>query len=170
MSATAIILGLAKRPWGVSNSEAQEAAGKGPEYVSGCIGRLTQHCRLVQAKSPGNRDRWFIFPEHAAEWLLTAPPPKPPKPKPEPRPKAAPKPPKIKVIKARPSMPATVYIVPRPFQGPTLIPATVIKSYGLASGFDPRYQCSPGEQAFGAGFAAVGIGRDVDTGTEWAQR
>jgi hypothetical protein len=32
---------------------------------------------------------------------------------------------------------------------------------------DPRFQCAPGEQPFGAGFSAVGIGRDVDTGRAW---
>lgn len=32
---------------------------------------------------------------------------------------------------------------------------------------DPRYQCAPGEQPYGAGFAAVGIGRDVTTGRAW---
>lgn len=33
--------------------------------------------------------------------------------------------------------------------------------------YDPRYQFAPGAVTFGAGFAAVGIGRDVDTGREW---
>lgn len=30
-----------------------------------------------------------------------------------------------------------------------------------------RFQCAPGEQPFGAGFSAVGIGRNVDTGRAW---
>jgi hypothetical protein len=33
---------------------------------------------------------------------------------------------------------------------------------------DPRYQVAPGERVFGAGFAAVGIGRDITTGRPWA--
>lgn len=32
---------------------------------------------------------------------------------------------------------------------------------------DPRYQCAPGEQTFGAGFQAVGPGRDINTGRAW---
>lgn len=32
---------------------------------------------------------------------------------------------------------------------------------------DPRYQVAPGERVFGAGFAAVGIGRDITTGQPW---
>lgn len=34
---------------------------------------------------------------------------------------------------------------------------------------DPRFQCAPGEQPFGAGFAAAGVGRDVETGWAWGQ-
>ena len=32
---------------------------------------------------------------------------------------------------------------------------------------DPRYQVEPGAKVYGAGFAAVGPGRDVDTGKGW---
>jgi hypothetical protein len=32
---------------------------------------------------------------------------------------------------------------------------------------DPRYQVPPGAQPYGAGFAAVGMGRDVMTGRAW---
>ena len=35
-------------------------------------------------------------------------------------------------------------------------------------GYDPRYQVAPGEKVFGAGFAAVGFGRDINTGRGWA--
>lgn len=33
---------------------------------------------------------------------------------------------------------------------------------------DRRWQLPPGQTPFGAGFAAVGIGRDIDTGRQWA--
>lgn len=33
---------------------------------------------------------------------------------------------------------------------------------------DARFQVAPGERFTGAGFAAVGVGRDVDTGEAWA--
>lgn len=32
---------------------------------------------------------------------------------------------------------------------------------------DPRYQCAPGEQPYGAGFVAAGIGRCAITGKPW---
>ena len=32
---------------------------------------------------------------------------------------------------------------------------------------DPRVQCAPGHVPFGAGFAAVGLGRNIDTGEAW---
>ena len=32
---------------------------------------------------------------------------------------------------------------------------------------DPRIQCAPGEQPFGAGFAAAGPGVDIETGMAW---
>jgi hypothetical protein len=45
--------------------------------------------------------------------------------------------------------------------------STVVQ--GKAAGYDPRYQCAPGEQPWGAGFAAAGIGRDIATGRQWGQ-
>ncbi|MGL4573944.1 MAG: hypothetical protein ACRCV9_04055 [Burkholderiaceae bacterium] len=33
---------------------------------------------------------------------------------------------------------------------------------------DPRYQCAEGERVYGAGFAAVGVGRNVETGRPWS--
>ena len=35
--------------------------------------------------------------------------------------------------------------------------------------YDPRYQVDPESRPFGAGFAAVGIGRSVETGVEWGR-
>lgn len=43
--------------------------------------------------------------------------------------------------------------------------ATVTRCPGFTH--DPRYQVAPGERVFGAGFAAVGIGRDITTGQPW---
>jgi hypothetical protein len=53
-------------------------------------------------------------------------------------------------------------------------PTTKVRSDGVVvsacKGFthDPRYQVEPGAKVYGAGFAAVGPGRDVDTGKGWA--
>lgn len=38
---------------------------------------------------------------------------------------------------------------------------------GPAWTHDPRYQVAPGDRPFGAGFAAVGVGRNVETGKAW---
>lgn len=56
----------------------------------------------------------------------------------------------------------------RPAPAPVPAPTERTKvTVGIACGHDPRYQCSPDERPFGAGFAAVGIGRDVRTGMGW---
>lgn len=49
---------------------------------------------------------------------------------------------------------------------PVFTPQTRI-THGPGWTHDPRVQCAPGEQPFGAGFAACGIGRDVETGRAW---
>lgn len=33
--------------------------------------------------------------------------------------------------------------------------------------YDPRYQCAPGVNVYGAGFALAGPGRDIETGKGW---
>lgn len=50
---------------------------------------------------------------------------------------------------------------------PSTTPQTRV-TYGPSYTHDPRHQCAPGEQPFGAGFSAVGIGRDLNTGRPWA--
>ena len=49
-----------------------------------------------------------------------------------------------------------------------VIPAGVKVQRGPSWTHDPRVQCGPGEQPYGAGFAAAGPGRDVTTGRAWA--
>ena len=43
----------------------------------------------------------------------------------------------------------------------------VKRTFAPWAGFDPRYQCDPRLPVQGAGFVAVGIGRDVLTGQAW---
>ena len=55
--------------------------------------------------------------------------------------------------------------VPRPGYVPKPVVHTVCPNWT----HDPRIQCAPGEAPFGAGFFAVGIGKDVDTGRAWGR-
>ena len=73
------------------------------------------------------------------------------------------------ILADRAALPAPVSVpadAGRP-RGPALVPTTVVPQHGIAAGYDPRYQCAPGERPHGAGFAAAGIGRDVATGLPW---
>lgn len=54
--------------------------------------------------------------------------------------------------------------------GPVVVPKTVKVQVCPAAGFDSRYQVDPASRPFGAGFSAVGIGRDIETGRPWAPR
>jgi hypothetical protein len=74
-----------------------------------------------------------------------------------------------RVVPSKPSRPAGVVLgAPVAPMGTPVVPPHVVPSVGLASGIDPRYQCHPADRPFGAGFVAAGIGRDVDSGKEWA--
>ena len=42
---------------------------------------------------------------------------------------------------------------------PVVTPSHVKTQIGASCHYDPRYQCAPGEQPYGAGFSAAGIGR-----------
>jgi hypothetical protein len=48
-----------------------------------------------------------------------------------------------------------------------VVPAGVKITRAPGYTHDPRYQVPPGARPFGAGFSAVGIGRDVTTGNGW---
>lgn len=50
-----------------------------------------------------------------------------------------------------------------------VVPPGVQPTRGPSYLGDPRYQVLPGERVFGAGFSAVGIGRDVETGRGWGE-
>lgn len=50
---------------------------------------------------------------------------------------------------------------------PTVPPGLVVQRVNVIC-YDKRYQVDPHDRVFGAGFAAVGIGRDVGTGRPWA--
>lgn len=56
---------------------------------------------------------------------------------------------------------------PKPIAIEPVITARTRITRGPGYTHDPRVQCAPGEQPFGAGFAACGIGRDIETGRAW---
>ena len=74
------------------------------------------------------------------------------------------------VVSQKPSNDAPVVIrgsnAPK---GRPIFPTGGTTTTGKAAGYDPRYQCAPGERPWGAGFAAAGIGRDVTTGRGWGR-
>jgi hypothetical protein len=74
-----------------------------------------------------------------------------------------------RVVPAKPSRPAGVVLgAPVAPTGAAVVPAHVVPSVGRAAGYDPRYQVNPADRPFGAGFSAVGVGRDVQNGEAWA--
>ena len=133
--------------------------GRGTVAVGTVLAKLTRAGELTAAKVPGYLVHWFANPELAWRWEASIPPA--PAPTPKPRPPAPP---------AR-TRSAPVH-VPRPasqVDQPAVTPAGLVPQRAAAPTHDTRYQCAPGEQPYGAGFAAVGIGRDVDTGRTWGQ-
>ncbi len=74
------------------------------------------------------------------------------------------------VVPPKPSTDAPVVIkgdnTPR---GKPVFPSGGKTTVGIAAGYDPRYQCGPDERPYGAGFAAAGIWRDINTGRGWGQ-
>ena len=70
----------------------------------------------------------------------------------------------------REGVPAGVHIAKMPLSMQTATnPNGVLVQVIPSPTHDARYQCAPGEQPYGAGFAAVRIGRDLQTGEGWAQ-
>lgn len=144
---------------GITNALVRaEVPGRGTIAVGTALAKMARAGTLTAAKSAGHLVHWFASPELAQRWQASvallpkpAPPLRPPAP----------------VARARP---APVH-VPRPasrVDQPATIPSGLAPLRAVGLTHDPRYQCAPGERPFGAGFAAVGIGRDVDTGRAWS--
>jgi hypothetical protein len=145
---------------GVTNQLVRaQVPGRGTVAVGTVLAKMTRAGELTAAKVAGHLVHWFASPELAWRWEADATP------KPPPTPTT-----RQQVPMAR-TRSAPVH-VPRPasrIDQPAVIPAGLAPQRAAALTYDPRYQCAPGEQPFGAGFAAVGIGRDVDTGRTWGQ-
>lgn len=62
---------------------------------------------------------------------------------------------------------ATVTVKPRPAHDGPVDYSRAKVTRAEAPRYDVRYQVAPGAKHYGAGFAAVGLGRDVTTGRGW---
>ncbi len=170
-----LILSLASRPDGVSRAELADRivlASNAPILPAAC-----KRGHIFSAKRPGQRLRYFLTEQNAAEWLAREPEPAPEKVKP-------PKPEKTATIKkpAAVKMGARTPHIPKPteHQKPPTYTAgsskTAPRSSGEVRGMDTaprivaktpagRFDPDPG---YVGPFSLAGIGRDVQTGKAWA--
>ena len=188
-SVLALMRELAAGPEGVSNAQLQERLRRGSECCAPLLSAACSRGHLFASRRPGARTRWFDTAERASawavlpamvpsEWSLT--PAKPARTvdvsaevkqartnalKREAAHKAQP-------IAPKRAMPAPVHVkdlwtkpagdeVDYSHAKLTVCPSP---GYGMAA----RLGVAPGQGgSFGAGFAAVGVGRDVQTGRAW---
>lgn len=158
---------LADRPQGCTMREAYDAAEcDAMQNVSGWLAKLCRAGYLWRVKRH-HGGRYFGSPEAAQAW------------------DKANAVPVAQAVAHRPQnwaldLPGTPKHLARPRGDKKAIPrpaagACVITPDGLvitrcpSVSFDPRYQIDPAAHHFGAGFAHVGIGRDVQTGKAWGQ-
>lgn len=137
-----LVLGLAAAYGGTTNAAVAAALRKPTQYGAALVARFVNRGLLFRAKQ-GRAARYFSSQEAAEAWVN--------------RPQQAkgawelhlPGTPRLRSF--APAKPAEAR---PPTRGPDWT-------------HDPRYQCSPGAQPFGAGFAAAGVGFDVTTGKPW---
>jgi hypothetical protein len=112
---------------------------------------ILRYCAISECRA--------LMLEHAIEPHEIAP--APPTPRRTPPPKAAVRPaPAPAVAKAPPPAPAPARRAPI---ADAVIPADVKVTRAATRAFDPRYQVDPTTRPHGAGFAAAGIGRYLDS-------
>ena len=145
---------------GITNKLLQSASQRTSTHVGTVLAKLAKSGRLVVAKVPGHLAHWFANDELAQRWMAATPP----VPKADPTPRQ--RPPVWRTVPA----PVTLAPAADTRDTPVIHPAHVPVQRGPGELYDPRYQCAPGEQPAGAGFAAAGVGRDVITGDAWGPR
>ena len=183
------MLDLAGRPGGASSNDFQAALGMSPCKVQSHCTALRNQCRLHSAKVAGCRLQFFDSRQAALEHSLTS---RSIQTILTPRSPSAASAPGLHAIGARVKSLAqqpgrgqpplrlpgsdpnrtghagTVIDAPRGRRlvGDADYSRAVVTIYRPVT-HDPRYQVDPASRPFGAGFAAVGIGRDVQTGCVW---
>jgi hypothetical protein len=143
---------MACRPGGVSQEDAVKALGWMRLDVAKCLTNLEAHkrYRVVVVRIPGLQKRVFGSADHAAAYQAAAGAQAALAPVAEAGPAKRPRPPDKGMDRK-----VSRQVAPD------------AKGY---PGFDARYQVAPGARVFGAGFSAVGIGRDVTTGKPWQDK
>jgi len=172
----ALMRAMSATPEGLTNAALAQRLDIAQTNIPGRINQAQRNGHLFRAARPGYPLHWFDTPERAAAWAAMPPLHKPglvaiptgrahtvmaKKKGPAALTKYA-------AYPTKPGMPAPVHIPDTPqVSGEATVPASVVMAKGLSAGYDPRVQCAPGEQPYGAGFAAVGVGRSITTGQGW---
>ena len=185
------MLDMAGQPGGASSNDFQAALGLNPCKVQSHCAALHHQCRLHKAKVAGRKLQYFASRQAALEHSLTARSsdsnlmPRCDTPGPSPAPKLHAIGARVKSLAQQPGLgqpplrlpgsdpiraghAGTVIAEPsgRRLVGDAEYSLPVITICPPVT-HDPRYQVDPASRPFGAGFAAVGIGRDVQTGRVW---
>jgi len=162
-------LEMATAPDGVTSAELQKALSVTADFACSMMARQVRAGKLFRAQRAGFKLRWFDTAARAAAWEL--------------QPAVgtnhltteAPKLVAIgKPMKSRANKPGAGIAPPQQPREKRVVEAVEV-DYSRAKvtrcpsvDHDPRYQLPPGAHPYGAGFAAVGVGRDVGTGRAWA--
>ena len=184
------MLELAGRPGGASSNDFQAALGLSPCQVQSHCAALQNQCRLHPAKVAGRKLQYFTSRQTVLEYSLTARSsdsnlmPRRDTP-PAPAPKLHAIGARLKSLAQQPGLGQPALRLPGSDPRRADYVGTVIAEprgrrlvgdadYSRAVitvcppvTHDPRYQVDPASRPFGAGFAAVGIGRDVQTRGAW---
>lgn len=146
------VMALACSPAGVSITDLCALFKCSKEKARDVIASLRERKYITGQVKAWGATRYFDTPERAKQY-------RPPQPE-------------ASVLKLRTHWPLNLPGTPKPMHVPkaeavAVVPDAVKRTMCPNWTHDPRYQLAPGEQPFGAGFAAVGIGRNVDTGRQW---
>ena len=159
---------MANYPGGVETATLAPKLGTTAENLSAllCNAAKAKLAWPVRSAGPNNRSVWFPTDADRTAWLSAHP---------ETDPALAHKAPKAgykHAVVRKPRQPSamavgvTIAKVPRSHveaTNPNGVQPIIVESVS----YDPRYQVRPGVVPFGAGFSAVGVGRDVNTGRGW---
>ena len=174
---TAMQLAQERQVLGITNVMLQRAAKRDCTHVGTVLAKLTREGRLFGASVVGLPKHWFSSLALAQQWEQSTPPvlsatPVSKAPQLAARRRAAAGRPGAELVTpSQPGVPAPVELAPRADRAAmkAVVPPHVVVQHMPSINHDPRYQLPPGARPFGAGFAAAGIGCDVETGQAWGR-